>query len=139
MKERMYNLHEYKKENKNLTISINKGNLDTTHSLLDESDIEKKTVVLFIDSENFKVFVIEIRKINSLIGQEEVASDLKVPFDPHNVDYYFDNEFFDLHMNRPTALPIATANNNQEYSRKYPTAIPTQPQERGLYTSSVQY
>jgi len=43
-------------------------------------------VVLYVDADNQRVFVIELRKINRLIDQEEKATDISVPFDLVSID-----------------------------------------------------
>jgi len=49
---------------------------------------------MYIDCNIEKSFVREIKRINSLTGVEELATELEYEFDIDSLDYLFDNDFF---------------------------------------------
>ncbi|CDW76103.1 UNKNOWN [Stylonychia lemnae] len=76
-----------------------------------ESSIITKTVILFIDCDLGKAYIIEIARINSLIGREEHSSGLKILFDINQLSTLFDEQFFNKYLNKQAQQPLLPAQN----------------------------
>eukprot|EP00347_Sterkiella_histriomuscorum_P002477 403367999 len=109
MKEMMLDIKEYIKENNNFTISVQKN----------ESDILFKTVILYIDCDNRKAYVLELKRQNQLIGLDETSGTIRKEIDINDLNYLFEDSTFTKYIiQRQKEVPITVAQQQQPAQQK---------------------
>jgi hypothetical protein len=64
------------------------------YMVLQESECDKKSVCYYIDLTDNKIYVVELRFENSLIGQNDHLSHIKVEIDIDSAENVFHEEYF---------------------------------------------